>query len=54
MDPHKQININLDQTLNDKEHSKIESEIIDDYKKLNEKCDTVINKIKTRKSKTKK
>ena len=33
MDPHKQININLDQTLNDKEHSKIESEIIDDYKK---------------------
>lgn len=28
-----------------------ENKIIDDYKKLNEKCDTVITKIKIRKEK---
>lgn len=32
----------------------VEPEIIDDYKSLNDKCDVVITKIKTRKQKPKK
>lgn len=37
------------------EHNiQVKPEIIDDYKKLNEKCDTLILKIKTRKSKREK
>lgn len=31
--------------------SEVEASTIDEYKKLNEKCDTVITKIKTRKGK---
>ena len=37
---------------NNSEMQEVKQTIIDDYKKLNEKCDSVILKIKTRKDKT--
>jgi len=36
------------------EAEEVKPELLDDYKKLNEKCDDVITKIKTRKSKKEK
>jgi len=37
---------------NNNEMQEVKQTIIDDYKKLNEKCDSVILKIKNRKEKT--
>lgn len=37
---------------NNSEMQEVKQTIIDDYKKLNEKCDSVILKIKNRKAKT--
>jgi hypothetical protein len=48
----KQINANMDKLLSEETVAPIEPELIDEYKKLNEKCDSVITKIKTRKAKT--
>ena len=47
----KQINANMDKILSEEAVTTVQPELIDEYKKLSEKCDTVITKIKTRKSK---
>lgn len=53
--PHRQqINANMNQVLNDETLDPIEPDLVDEYKKLSEKCDIVITKIKTRKQKVKK
>ena len=43
----------IDQILTSEKEQleEVESTIVDDYKKLNDKCDTTITNIKTRKSK---
>lgn len=52
MPQRKQINSKLEKVLIATEaSSSVEVEVIDEYKKLNEKCDIVITKIKTRKAK---
>lgn len=38
----------------DRELEEVKQEIIEDYQKLNEKCDHIISKIKTRKNKQEK
>jgi len=51
----KQLNTALDLVLIESKEdvSQVEEQIVDDYKKLSEKVDTVIAKIKDRKSKKK-
>lgn len=53
MHSRKQLATVIDQILTtEKEQvTEVEAATIDEYKKLNEKCDTVISKIKTRKGK---
>lgn len=45
----------IDQILTTEQEqvSEVEASTVDDYKKLNDKCDAVIGKIKTRKGKKK-
>ena len=50
MHSRKQLAEVIEQIINT-ETIQVESSTIDDYKKLNDKCDDVINKIKHRKSK---
>lgn len=53
MHSRKQLANVIDQILTSEEEkvSEVEASTIDEYKKLNEKCDTVITKIKNRKGK---
>jgi len=51
MQSRKQLARVIEQIIPEKE-SEIDGNTIDDYKKLNDKCDTVINKIKKRKNKS--
>lgn len=47
-------NINFNEKLIKTENSdEIEAELLNNYNQLNEKCDSIINKIKTRKAKKK-
>lgn len=41
----------IDEILETEEEKDIDSSTVEDYKKLNEKCDVVIGKIKNRKGK---
>jgi hypothetical protein len=41
-------------TLETKQLEEVETSIVDDYKKLNDKCDATIGKFKNRKSRKKK
>lgn len=52
----KQLNSVIDKIIqtDSAEIEEVKPELIDDYKKLNDKCDDVIFKIKTRKSKKEK
>lgn len=43
----KQLNLVLDQVVNNVEE--IEPELLEDYRKLNDRCDVILNKIKQRK-----
>ena len=58
MSPQRQLSNFIDTILlayvlsNDSEIKNVRKTIIDDYKKLNDKCDSVISKIEERKSKT--
>lgn len=53
MHSRKQLASVIDQIITSEQEqvSEVEASTIDEYKKLNEKCDTVITKIKTRKGK---
>jgi len=52
---HKQLARVIDQVLEGQEEkAEVDQSTVDDYKKLNDKCDVVISKIKDRKSKSKK
>ena len=53
MHSRKQLANVIDQILTTEQEqvAEVEAATIDEYKKLNEKCDTVITKIKTRKGK---
>lgn len=55
MSPRKQLAKIIDQIVEPETEIKIEAELdtstVEEYKKLNRKCDVVIGKIKTRKSK---
>lgn len=54
MKSRKQLANVIDKIVSSKETvEEVETSTIDEYKKLNEKCDTVIGKIKERKSKRK-
>lgn len=46
----KNIDANISKRLAEEDLISVESTIIDEYKELNEKCDTVITKIKKRKN----
>ncbi len=52
----KQINATINNLIliNSEEPETVEDTIVEDYRKLNDKCDVVINKIKNRKKKSKK
>jgi galactitol-specific phosphotransferase system IIB component len=53
MHSRKQLATVIEQVLTSEQEqvSEVDSSTIDEYKKLNEKCDTIITKIKTRKGK---
>jgi hypothetical protein len=51
MHARKQLATVIDQIVTSEKVEEVETSTIDEYKKLNEKCDTVITKIKTRKGK---
>ena len=55
MHSRKQLATVIDQIITSEQEkvAEVEASTIDEYKKLNEKCDTVITKIKTRKGKKK-
>jgi len=46
----KNIDANISKRLAEEDLLSVESTIIDEYKELNDKCDTVITKIKKRKN----
>ena len=46
----KNIDANISKLLAEEDLLSVESTIIDEYKELNDKCDTVITKIKKRKN----
>jgi hypothetical protein len=46
----KNIDANISKMLTEEDSISVESTIIDEYKELNTKCDTVITKIKKRKN----